>query len=241
MNEEELLDQIFEVRKNKWKDKYPISYCGHCQTYIITCPDCKNSSCNGSGCNNCTKDSTEFSSMKTSEREYLSPEEQKVWYKIRSLKKFINIMLQEGRTEMNWREIGVKVASEYERNLFDELKPFKEESSRYWNNKFEWDVIEDNFLLLADQAALAGDTDKALDIIYEKMDELMRLGRQHVINKIMSLVDPVETDLNICLAILSSSLPVAEITSGRKDLIEMIKGELVKKGENPDEVLRGIT
>lgn len=39
----------------KYKN-YQIKYCDHCDTPITICPVCKNSSCNGGGCESCSKD-----------------------------------------------------------------------------------------------------------------------------------------------------------------------------------------
>jgi len=43
----------------KWKD-YDIKWCGKCKTYIIACFYCYGTSCNGFGCNKCTKDIDDF-------------------------------------------------------------------------------------------------------------------------------------------------------------------------------------
>lgn len=42
----------------KYKN-YKIKYCDHCDTPITICPVCKNSSCNGGGCESCIKDDKE--------------------------------------------------------------------------------------------------------------------------------------------------------------------------------------
>ena len=49
MIDHELIDRLY-------KDKYKISYCNFCNKIIITCPICKNSSCNGGGCESCNED-----------------------------------------------------------------------------------------------------------------------------------------------------------------------------------------
>ena len=89
MNEDQTLRKIFGGAK--WKDKYDIDWCNHCNVAIIECPECHNSSCNGGGCSVCgeDKDHNLFYNTKNSVLDYLSEEESKVYMKCLQLQKFI--------------------------------------------------------------------------------------------------------------------------------------------------------
>lgn len=99
-----ILDKIFS--KNKWKNKYQVSWCDHCQTAIIECPKCKTSSCNGGGCGQCRKDfEIFFNSYSTKIEKYLTPSEIEVYRKTTELKKLITLSLSKGEKEINFKKL----------------------------------------------------------------------------------------------------------------------------------------
>lgn len=129
MNEEELLDEIFSEKK--WKDKYFVEWCDLCDTAIIVCKDCKNSSCNGGGCNSCINDFNEFNSCKTKIHEYLSDEEIQIYEKCLRLKKHIIESLNCGEKEINWKQ---RLADgKFSKN---EEEMFKKELSKSFNDLY---------------------------------------------------------------------------------------------------------
>lgn len=98
----------------KWKDKYKISYCDLCDTFCIVCPDCRNCSCNGSGCEKCSKDFVDFHEVKYHVDDYLNKSEQETNDKIRELKKHIYEALKGGHREIPWKEF--KQQGEFSKN-----------------------------------------------------------------------------------------------------------------------------
>ena len=103
MQEEELLDEIFGVRK-LWKGKYRIKWCDQCGTAIITC-ECSATSCNGGGCVKCSADFDEFNKAKTYPEVYMTQAEidacEKEWF----LKRYIMDSLALGEAEINWKRM----------------------------------------------------------------------------------------------------------------------------------------
>lgn len=70
-----------DVLNYKWKGKYLIERCNHCQKIVIVCKKCNNSSCNGSSCLECDLDFKEFLKMKNNVSDYLSLSEKEVYRK----------------------------------------------------------------------------------------------------------------------------------------------------------------
>ena len=55
MDQSHLLDDIFgKPEPDEFKARW--FWCGQCQTPAIKCDDCKNTSCNGGGCEQCRDD-----------------------------------------------------------------------------------------------------------------------------------------------------------------------------------------
>lgn len=78
MDEEDLLNEIFGA---KWKG-YTVSYCHACDTAIIICPECKNTSCSGGGCEKCAFDFREFTQTTMHHVcDYLEPYEMEIYKK----------------------------------------------------------------------------------------------------------------------------------------------------------------
>ncbi len=102
MSEEELLNDIFGGAK--WKDKYFVDWCELCDVAIITCPECKNSSCNGGGCEKCNEDFNDFNKNKTQVEDYLTEPDITVYQKSLSIKKFILKSLSEGEAQIPFKK-----------------------------------------------------------------------------------------------------------------------------------------
>ena len=102
MNDNQLLIDPF---LDKWKDKYPITWCDLCDTAIIICPECHNSSCNGGGCNKCINDpdAKEFSECKTHIWNYLTEDEKIIHEKGLRIKKHILETLSRGEKHIDWK------------------------------------------------------------------------------------------------------------------------------------------
>lgn len=114
----------------KWKNKYNLSYCELCETWTITCEKCGNSSCNGSSCEECHKDSIDFSSNYiTSDIQYLNKEEIDILEKSKHLKKYIGECLEAGFHAINWEWLKKEgKLSEYSEKIFkQELEQLEHE------------------------------------------------------------------------------------------------------------------
>jgi hypothetical protein len=104
MNEEQLLDKIFNEEK-MWKEKYPISWCSLCECAIISCPeaDCHASSCNCGSCPKCHEVLGDFSHAKDRIQDYFTAEENKVLEKAFWLKRHILESLARGEYTIDWK------------------------------------------------------------------------------------------------------------------------------------------
>lgn len=103
MNEFNLLNEIFG---EKYKNKYSVGWCDMCNKAHIKCPTCKNTSCNGCGCEECSKDSIEFSNnVETRVESYLNEEELKVFKKTEYLKRFIVNSIQHNEMSINFKRL----------------------------------------------------------------------------------------------------------------------------------------
>lgn len=105
MSEEALLNDIFGIPR--YKGKYVVSWCDHCNQAIITCGKCHNTTCNGGGCKECVDDFDEFSCLNTRAENYLHPTEWDVIKKYRALKKFMIPSLGLGEKGINWSRLDV--------------------------------------------------------------------------------------------------------------------------------------
>ena len=100
MNQDKILNSIFGG--GLWRDKYQIDWCDFCRTAVIQCPVCKNSSCNGGGCDSCSNDADykDFHGAKTQVENYLTKKEKRVYAKALRIKKFILESLMDGHKEI---------------------------------------------------------------------------------------------------------------------------------------------
>ena len=107
MNEEEMLDEIFEGKNASflWKGKYRVFWCDLCDSYNIGCLECDGTSCNSAGCVECIEIHNDFNKAKTSAIEYLNDEERKVYEKIWWLKRYIKDSLKRSEYEINWKRL----------------------------------------------------------------------------------------------------------------------------------------
>lgn len=107
-------------RPYTWRDKYEIDYCDTCDHYVVICPDCRNKSCIGSGCENCKEDFNYFDvNVTKSIYEYISDTE--LLFKISYLKKYILDSISNNEDVVNWKKMRDEgKMSEYSEKLFKE-------------------------------------------------------------------------------------------------------------------------
>ena len=104
MSERETLDEIFGETP-MWKSKYKVKWCELCETAIVVCPTCGNTSCNSGGCDSCNDDFDEFNKSKSCIEDYLNEDEMKAYYKARYLKDFILKSLGKGELEIDFKRM----------------------------------------------------------------------------------------------------------------------------------------
>ena len=99
------LDEIFN-EGNRWKNKYRISWCHQCDTAIIACPECGNTSCNGGGCKQCHDDFEEFiHKVNHSVEKYLTDEEIDIYHKCLYLRQLIVSGLKRGEHVLDFKKL----------------------------------------------------------------------------------------------------------------------------------------
>lgn len=115
-----LLEEIFYPKR--WKNKYKVSWCEHCETAVIVCPECKNTTCNGGGCKSCDLDFDEFI-QKTFHRveNYLTADEIKTYRKVKKLQDLIVRSIKNGEEKINWEALDKSgELSENDHEMFSE-------------------------------------------------------------------------------------------------------------------------
>ena len=102
------MNTLFNTKE--WKNKYDVSWCTACESAIIECKKCLNSSCSGLNCNDCKDDFLEYNSIvKNKVESYLSEDEIKVFNKIKKLKRFIIESVRDSKTEIDWIALDFKL------------------------------------------------------------------------------------------------------------------------------------
>lgn len=84
-----------------------------------------------------------------------------------------------------------------------------------------------------------GNTDSALDLLYDKVDELFIAGEFGILNQILADTSPDELSIDMILGLLTSSLPVRSKLAARADFYEKSKAVLKARGEYEDGLLSG--
>lgn len=99
---DQLLEDIFNT--NFWRG-YKIHWCDMCDTHVISCKECKNSSCNGGGCDKCDKDFDDFMALKPYPIHYLTAQEVDVVRKYWAIKRLLPISIAQGYESFDPKEL----------------------------------------------------------------------------------------------------------------------------------------
>ena len=103
----ESLDDILNP-KYTWRG-HRLVWCDLCDCYSVLFDCCKNSTCNGGGCEKCHDESAEFSKeYKFYPKAYLTKEECETIQKYKSIKKFIPVCIDAGFKEINFEYLDEK-------------------------------------------------------------------------------------------------------------------------------------
>ena len=96
------------------------------------------------------------------------------------------------------------------------------------------------FFARAQDLARAGFSDSALDAIYDGMQALMNDGDLTAIDMLFEQAEPDKHDIDVCIALLSSTLPVNTVTPSRHLLYKKLRDKLLSMGESAKDVLVGL-
>jgi len=117
-------EAILDAMDRQWKGKYAVTWCHLCDTAVILCPVCHNSSCNGGGCNKCVKDFAEFGKYKTSVEDYLNEKEIYSYHKGLRLQRLIVESIQRQEKELDFKALKSSGhLSQADENMFEDV-PF---------------------------------------------------------------------------------------------------------------------
>lgn len=99
---------------------------------------------------------------------------------------------------------------------------------------------KDTFLLRAQKLDEHGQTDAALDLIYDQVDELMQRGEFDRLNSLLKTVNTDELSTDLLLGILTSTLPARNKLTERRSFFAAAKQSIDSRGENEDGLLTGL-
>jgi hypothetical protein len=85
-----------------------------------------------------------------------------------------------------------------------------------------------------------GNTDSALDLLYDKVDELLKTGEFEKLNQILADSSPEELSIDMILGLLTSSLPARSKLPARADFFEKSEAAIKSRGEYEDGLLSGL-
>ncbi len=115
MNETDTLDEMFGADDEKWKQKYRVSWCGLCDTLVIKCPHCKNTSCNCGSCDHCKDDFREFLQLKKHVSNYMTEEDYKIYERGKRLEQLLIMSFKH-----NFNELELKKLNEMEKLSYND-------------------------------------------------------------------------------------------------------------------------
>lgn len=89
----------------QWKDRYIVDWCHLCDCAMVICPDCKNGSCNGSGCDKCGDDFDTFRSFANTVEHYLCPLETTCYKKGLRLQRLIVDSIARNESRLDFKTL----------------------------------------------------------------------------------------------------------------------------------------
>ena len=97
-----------------------------------------------------------------------------------------------------------------------------------------------SFVLDAQRIAEQGKVDSALDLIYERADEMLLAGEFSPLNKIISDLSVDNLTIDVLLAVLTISLPAKSKLPARSSFYLSVKQKLLERGEFREGLLTGL-
>jgi hypothetical protein len=110
------------------------------------------------------------------------------------------------------------------------------------DNSSRGDLIESvpRFVEQAARLDARGQTDFALDLIYDSIDELLRGGKLDRLNFMLARLTPDELSTDILLAILTATLPARSKLAARLPFRQSADHAIRSRGEYEDGLLAGL-
>ena len=85
-----------------------------------------------------------------------------------------------------------------------------------------------------------GQTDEALDILFDQIDEMLLSGEFNRVDQLLAETTPSDFSVELLLGILTATLPGKNRLLNREALFERISGVLQDRGVARDELLVGL-
>jgi hypothetical protein len=98
----------------------------------------------------------------------------------------------------------------------------------------------ESFVQSANRLDRAGHRNAAMDLIYDRIDEMMRRDQMPALDALQQSVPVEELTVDVLLALLTATLPVKKRLKARPDLFERTERVLRDRGEYEDGLLTGL-
>ncbi len=95
-------------------------------------------------------------------------------------------------------------------------------------------------ILNAHKLDASGNTDEALDSVYDEIDELLRSGEFETVDIALCYLRDMDLSLNIALGVLTSTLPAKSKLTFRSRLTRQVRNSLLSQGLDADSLLSGL-
>lgn len=96
------------------------------------------------------------------------------------------------------------------------------------------------FISDAQQLVGVGRIEAALDLIYDRIDEMMRQSNLAELDRVLSRLAVAELSFHVLLGVLTATLPIRTRLPSRPGLFGRIGQILQERGENEEGLLAGL-
>jgi hypothetical protein len=79
-----------------------------------------------------------------------------------------------------------------------------------------------------------------LDKLHEKFDKMMWEGKYQEIDDMLATMYPDNLSITVMLGVLTSTLPIKSRLTNRPAFFEMVKAEIILRGNMEDQLLDGL-
>jgi hypothetical protein len=96
------------------------------------------------------------------------------------------------------------------------------------------------FVLHADRLDRAGHRNAAMDLLYDRVDEMMRNGQLDLLEAVFQRAPVRKLSIDVLLALLTSTLPVRSRVASRPLFFATARESLIERGEYEEGLLTGL-